>query len=129
MNNSVSTQGKTPITHAGGELTEIVEALQAVVRKGLPLHPDRTPNGLVEAAVGALWYLARSLTKLRRYIERYGKGILHGSAEYNVESLVRLAGWTRELTTKQVRDLRFKLAQVGEWDREGFAEVIRRGVD
>jgi len=77
-----------------------------------------------EAAVGALWYLARLLTRLSDYMEHYGKGILHGSAEYNADSLIRLAGWTGELTTEQARDLRFTLAQVGEWDREGFELVL-----
>lgn len=77
-----------------------------------------------ESATGALWYLARLLTKLSRYMELYGKGILHGTAEYNADSLIRLAGWTGELTDEQARDLRFILARVGEWDRAGFGTAL-----
>ena len=79
---------------------------------------------LQEAAVGALWYLARLLSKLSHYSERYGRSILHGTAEYNAEALIRLAGWSGELTSEQARDLRFTLAQVGEWDRAAFATAI-----
>jgi hypothetical protein len=77
-----------------------------------------------EAATGALWYLARLLAKLHTYTERYGTSILHGSADYNANALIRLAGWTGEVTTEQARELRFVLAQVGEWDREAFGNAI-----
>ena len=77
-----------------------------------------------DAAIGALWYLARLLTKLHTYTERYGKSILHGSADYNADALIRLAGWTGDVTTEQARELRFVLAQVGEWDRERFSTVV-----
>jgi hypothetical protein len=77
-----------------------------------------------EAAVGALWYLARLLSRLSTYSEEYGKGVLHGTAEYNAEALIRLAGWTGEVTPEQARELRFVLAQVGEWDRAGFAKAV-----
>jgi hypothetical protein len=77
-----------------------------------------------EAATGSLWYLARLLSKLSKYSEQYGKALLHGAAEYNAEALIRLAGWSGELTPQQARDLRFVLAQVGEWDREGFGERL-----
>ncbi|MFZ1154804.1 MAG: hypothetical protein WAN93_07870 [Solirubrobacteraceae bacterium] len=70
-----------------------------------------------EAAIGSLWYLARLLSNLSRYSEQYGRSILHGTAEYNAEALIGLAGWSGELTSEQTRDLRFTLAQVGEWDR------------
>lgn len=73
-----------------------------------------------EAAGGALWYLARLLTNLDRYLERYGTAILHGEAEFNAEGLIRLAGWTGELTEAQSRELRYHLKRVGEWDRAGF---------
>jgi hypothetical protein len=77
-----------------------------------------------ESAIGALWYLARLLVRLRNYSERYGRSILHGTAEYNADALIRLAGWSGEVTSEQARDLRFALAQVGEWDRAGFARAI-----
>ncbi|HSS34289.1 MAG TPA: hypothetical protein VLL27_13515 [Solirubrobacterales bacterium] len=77
-----------------------------------------------DASVGALWYLARLLTTLSAYMEQYGKAILHGTATYNSDSLIRLAGWTGDLTKEQARELRFILAQVGEWDRQGFGERV-----
>lgn len=77
-----------------------------------------------EAAMGALWYLARLLVKLSTYSQGYGKHILHGTAEYNAEALISLAGWTGEVTSEQARELRFVLAQVGEWDRTAFARAI-----
>jgi hypothetical protein len=77
-----------------------------------------------EAAAGALWYLARLLTKLSSYADRYGKAILHGSAEYNVEALIRLAGWTGEVTATLARELRFVIAKVGESDRAQFSTEI-----
>jgi hypothetical protein len=77
-----------------------------------------------EAATGSLWYLARLLSRLSTYSEKYGRSILHGTAEYNAEALIRLAGWSGELTREQARDLRFTLAQVGEWDRARFGEAI-----
>lgn len=73
-----------------------------------------------EAAAGALWYLARLLTQLDRYLERYGERILHGEAEFNAEGLIRLAGWSGEVTEEQARELRYRLKRVGEWERRGF---------
>jgi hypothetical protein len=73
-----------------------------------------------EAAGGALWYLARLLTNLDRYLERYGARILHGEAEFNAEGLIRLAGWTGEVTEAQARELRYRLKRVGEWNRGQF---------
>jgi hypothetical protein len=73
-----------------------------------------------EAAGGALWYLARLLTQLDRYLERYGERILHGEAEFNAEGLIRLAGWSGEVTEEQARELRYRLKRVGEWERTEF---------
>lgn len=82
-----------------------------------------------EAAVGALWYLARLLTRLDRFMERYGTEILHGSASFGAEGLVRLAGWTGDVTAEQARDLRFRIARVGEWDRGAFVAALRDATD
>lgn len=101
---------------------------EVIAREATRDDPEQAAEH-AEASIGALWYLARLLTRLNRYMERYGKGILHGTAEYNADSLIRLAGWTGELTTEQARELRFTLAQVGEWNREGFGEAIKRTVD
>lgn len=81
------------------------------------------PGASAEAAVGALWFLARLLTNLDCYLDQYGERILHGDAEYNAESLVRLAGWSGELTEAQGRKLRYHLKRVGEWDRLAFTQI------
>lgn len=73
-----------------------------------------------DAAAGSLWRLARLLTKLDTYLERYGHEILHGSASYNTEGLIRLASWSGEVTAEQARELRFLLARVGKWKRDRF---------
>ncbi len=77
-----------------------------------------------EAAGGALWFLARLLTNLDRYLVRYGSAILHGEAEFSAEGLIRLAGWSGEVTEAQARELRYRLARVGEWDRDAFLAAI-----
>jgi hypothetical protein len=96
---------------------------ELIAREASRDDPDKVAE-FREAAAGALWYLARLLSKLSTYSEQYGKSILHGTAEYNVEALIRLAGWTGEVTPEQARELRFVLAQVGEWDREGFTATV-----
>ncbi|UUY01570.1 hypothetical protein LRS13_12580 [Svornostia abyssi] len=73
-----------------------------------------------EAEAGSEWYLARLLTNLDRYMDRYGATILHGAAEHDARSLIRLAGWTGDLTEPEARDLQFRLARSGEWDRATF---------
>jgi hypothetical protein len=92
---------------------------ELIAREASREDPERATE-FQEAATGALWYLARLLSKLSTYSERYGKAILHGAAEYNAEALIRLAGWTGEVTPEQARELRFLLARVGEWDRAAF---------
>jgi len=65
------------------------------------------------------------LTNLDRFLERYGSEILAGSAGFNAEGLIRLAGWTGELTDGQARELRFELARVGEWHRRAFLDFLQ----
>lgn len=92
---------------------------ELIAREATAADPEQR-DAHSDATTGALWYLARLLTKLHAYTERYGKSILHGTADYNADALIRLAGWTGEITTEQARELRFVLAQVGEWDRVRF---------
>jgi hypothetical protein len=80
-----------------------------------------------DAAAGGLWRLARLLTSLDSYLDRYGMEILHGSAAYNAESLIRLAGWTGEITQEQARDLRFHLERAGRWNRDAFRSPLGAG--
>lgn len=92
---------------------------ELIAREASRDNPERASE-FQEAATGALWYLARLVSRLSTYSEHYGKAILHGAAEYNAEGLIRLAGWTGEVTAEQARELRFVLAQAGEWDRDQF---------
>lgn len=78
-----------------------------------------------EAHAGALWRLARLLTRLDTYLEEFGRRILHGEAEYDANALIRLAGWTGEVSTGEARELRFALAQSGELDRRLFVGHLR----
>lgn len=81
-------------------------------------HPGAAE--VVDAETGVRWRMARLLTLLDSWIEQYGQEILHGEAEFNAEALIRLAGWTGELTDEQARELRFRLRRVDEWDRASF---------
>jgi hypothetical protein len=98
---------------------------ELIAREASRSDPDHLGE-FQEAANGAFWYLARLLTNLSAYTDKYGKAILHGNAEYNAEALIRLAGWTGELTPEQTRELRFALARAGQWDRAGFIAAQRK---
>lgn len=101
---------------------------ELIAREATRDDPERQDE-FAEAATGALWYLARLLRRLDTYLERYGRTILHGAAEYDADALIRLAGWNGELSQEEARELRFALARAGEWDREAFrAQVAGSGV-
>ncbi len=59
-------------------------------------------------------------------MERYGSEILAGSASFNAERLIRLAGWSGEVTAEQARELRYRLARCGHWSRADFLETLVR---
>ena len=77
------------------------------------------------AAETTLWVVARLLTRIHEYLERYGDRILHGDAEYRAEGLIRLAGWSYELTPEQAAELRLVAARVGD-SRDGFVKALRK---
>ncbi|MHB9149809.1 MAG: hypothetical protein ACYC33_06990 [Thermoleophilia bacterium] len=64
--------------------------------------------GFGEAQSAAELVLGNLLLHLDEYFDRYGKRILHGEAEYNADALIRLAGWSGELTEAQVRELKWE---------------------
>lgn len=72
----------------------------------------REINGMAtefaEAEEASLHQLGRLLTYLDAYIDKYGAAILHGEAEHNAEALIRLAGWTGEVTRSQAQELRLR---------------------
>ena len=75
---------------------------------------------------GALWRLARLLSRLDTYLEKFGRSILHGEAEYDTNGLIRLAGWSGEILEEEARELRFALARVGDDDRKGLRSYVER---
>lgn len=72
-----------------------------------------------------LWLVARLLTRLHEYLERYGDRILHGDAEFRAEGLIRLAGWSYELTPEDAKELRYALASSGERDLKTFLTKVQ----
>lgn len=64
---------------------------------------------------------------IHQYPERYGDRIVHGEAEYNVEGLIRLAGWNYDFTTEGGKRLRYVLAKSGERDRDSFLTLLNDG--
>jgi len=70
------------------------------------------------------WQLARLLTFVSDYLDRYGEEILHGETPFNVEGLVALAGWHGGLGGDDAKRLRYLLARAGPDDRNGFLELL-----
>jgi hypothetical protein len=77
-----------------------------------------------EVSATSLWLVARLLTRVHEYLDRYGERILHGEAEFNAEGLIRLAGWSYELSPEEAVRLRYLLAKTGEGDRDGFLSEV-----
>jgi hypothetical protein len=68
--------------------------------------------------------VARLLTRIHDYLERYGDRILHGDAEFRVEGLIRLAGWSYELSPTEATRLRYVLARSGDESRASFLALL-----
>ncbi len=80
---------------------------------------------LEDAQGSSLWLVARLLSRIHDYLERYGDRILHGDAEFRAEGLIRLAGWRHDLSGEEAIRLRYELAKSGESDRERFLTAWR----
>lgn len=87
---------------------------------------DPDAHEVSEASDTTLWIVARLLTRIHEYLERYGDRILHGDAEFRVEGLIRLAGWSHDLPPEQATRLRYVLARSGEADRSRFLAMLRK---
>lgn len=96
---------------------------ELIQREAARDDPEQTA-AFSDAATGSRWYLARLLTALDRYMDRYGTTILHGASEFDARSLTRVAGWSGEVGEAEARELRFLMARVGEWDRRVFETAI-----
>jgi hypothetical protein len=77
----------------------------------------------------SVWLVARLLSRIHDYLERYGDRILHGGAEFRAEGLIRLAGWHYELPAEEAIRLRYVLAKSGEVDRAGFLAALQQASD
>jgi hypothetical protein len=99
-----------------------VYGLRAELIRQARLEADgnASPETRAECGRDVVWSLARLLTRIHEYIDRFGDEIVHGEAEFRVDSLVRLAGWRADLTAEQAQLLRLAVAKVGEDDRAGF---------
>jgi hypothetical protein len=106
---------------------ECVYGLRAelITRESLRGDPDRVAE-FEEVAAGSLWYLARLLTQIDRFMERYDGEMMAGSTARNAEGLIRLAGWSGEVTAEQARELRLRLARTGYWERRSFVHGFCR---
>jgi hypothetical protein len=86
---------------------------------------EREPDAdLKEHLDTGTWQLARLLTFVSDYLDRYGEEILHGETPFNVEGLVALAGWHGGLGGDDAKRLRYLLARAGPDDRNGFLELL-----
>jgi len=87
---------------------------------------NASASELQDARDSSLWLVALLLSRIHDYLERFGDRILHGDAEFNVEGLIRLAGWRHELTAEEALRLRLNLANA-HGDPRAFAEGLRMG--
>lgn len=75
----------------------------------------------------AKWQLARLLTFIATYLDKYGEEILHGDTPFNVEGLVALAGWHGGLGDDDAKRLRYALSRSGVDDRAAFLAELHGG--
>ena len=86
---------------------------------------EREPDAdLKEHLDTGTWQLARLLSSVSDYLDRYGEEILHGETPFNVEGLVALAGWHGGLGGDDAKRLRYVLARAGPDDRNRFLELL-----
>ncbi|WP_147281305.1 hypothetical protein [Gaiella occulta] len=132
----IEISGDTPTLTPGevNEHEELVSRIWALVyelraelicKARLEAEGDQTAQAEVDDASGtSLWLVARLLSRMHDYLDRYGERILHGEAEFNAEGLIRLAGWSYELSPEQAKHLRYILAKSGG-DRASFISEAR----
>jgi hypothetical protein len=104
----------------------VYELRAELIRKARLETEDLDGADAEEVGDTALWIVARLLTRIQEYLERYGDRILHGDAEFRAEGLIRLAGWSYELPPEEATRLRYVLAKSGEADRGKFLSVLRK---
>lgn len=88
-----------------GELIAVQRLIDDARREEREPDPD-----LSEHLAAAKWELARMLTVVHDYVDKYGETIMHGDTPFNVEGLVKLAGWSGGLRGDEADALRLRLA-------------------
>jgi hypothetical protein len=82
---------------------------------------QREPDADLEEHIDTgTWQLARLLTFIAEYLDRYGKEILHGKLPFSIDGLVALAGWHGGIHSTEAKRLRFVVAKVGTEERAAF---------
>jgi hypothetical protein len=129
---SGDTPGLTPVDV--NEQEELVSRIWALVYElraelirtaRLEAIEDADALELENAQGSSLWLVARLLSRIHDYLERYGARILHGDGKFRAEGLIRLAGWRCELTEEASMKLRYVLAKSGELDRRRFLAAVK----
>jgi len=90
--------------------------------------PEVDEDASVELAhyIGAAkWQLARLLTFVGSYMEKFGEEILDGEIPHNVEGLVALAGWSGGIDSAEAKHLRYTIARSGLDSLKDFLDEIR----
>lgn len=103
----------------------VYELRAELIRKARLQETGEDDETVRDAGVTVLWVIARLLTRIHEYLERYGNRILHGgAAEYRVEGLIRLAGWHHELSAEHALRIRL-LCSRADGDRRRFDRLLR----
>jgi hypothetical protein len=96
-------------------------------QRRLPTSDDEAADPELPHHVdSAKWELAKLITAVHAYLDKYGDEILQGDVPYNVEGLVALAGWHGGITSDDANRLRYTLARTGPDDRAAFLEALGR---
>lgn len=108
------------IQHAGtaereamtSEIWSRVYGLRAALirRESTADEPERTREH-AEHEKAARRRLGELLLILDEFLKTYGDEIFHGAAAHNAEGLIRLAGWTGEITAEEAREVRWEAAR------------------
>lgn len=93
-------------------------------QRRLPDEDDAADPELGDHIDSAKWELAKLLTSITTYLDRYGDEILHGETPYNVEGVIALAGWHGGVSGDEAKRLRYALARSGPEDRQRFLDTL-----
>ncbi len=97
-------------------------------QRRLPSGDDEPADtDLARHVDSAKWELAKLITAVHGYLDKYGDEILQGDVPYNVEGLVALAGWHGGINTDDANRLRYTLARTGPDNRTAFLEALGSG--